>query len=47
MESVAQKKRYLQHELTTKVRAVKLYRQEKDIQFVCRRYHISKASPHI
>ena len=44
MESIAHKKRYLQHELTTKIHAVKLYRKERDIQFVCRRYHISKAS---
>ena len=44
MESIAHKKRYLQHELTTKIHAVKLYQKEQDIQFVCRRYHISKAS---
>ncbi len=48
MNSVTQKqkksKRYLPHELTTKVNSVKLYRQTKDIGFVCRRYHISKAS---
>ena len=44
MESIAHKKRYLQHELTTKIHAVKLYRKERDLQFVCRRYHISKAS---
>lgn len=37
-------KRYLPHELTTKVNSVKLYRQTKDISFVVRRYHISKAS---
>lgn len=36
-------KRYLPHEMTTKVNAVKLYRQTKDIGFVVRRYHISKA----
>ena len=48
MESVAQKrknsKRYLPHEISTKIYAVKLYRETKDIGFVCRRYHISKAS---
>jgi len=44
MESIAQRKRYLPHEITTKVNSVKLYRQTKDIGFVCRRYHISKAS---
>ena len=48
MDSVAQKKennkRYLPHEITTKINSVKLYRKTKDIGFVCRRYHISKAS---
>lgn len=48
MNSVAQEKknnkRYLPHETTTKVYAVKLYRQTRDISLVCRRYHISKAS---
>ena len=44
MNSIAQTKRYLPHEITTKVQSVKLYRQTKDISFVCRRYHISKAS---
>ena len=37
-------KRYLPHELSTKVNSVKLYRQTNDIDFVLRRYHISKAS---
>lgn len=37
-------KRYLPHELTTKVNSVRLYRLTKDIDFVLRRYHISKAS---
>ena len=37
-------KRYLPHELTTRINSVKLYRQTKDIDFVLRRYHISKAS---
>ena len=48
MNIVAQKetknKRYLPHEVSTREGAVKLYRQTKDIAFVCRRYHISKAS---
>lgn len=44
MEIIAQNKRYLPHEITTKENSVKLYRQTKDIGFVCRRYHISKAS---
>ena len=37
-------KRYLPHTVSTKEGAVKLYRQTKDIDFVLRRYHISKAS---
>ena len=44
MKSITQKKRYLQHEVRTKMYAVRLYRQERDVQYVCRRYHISKAS---
>ena len=37
-------KRYCPHEISTKIHSVELYRQTKDISFVCRRYHISKAS---
>ena len=44
MNIIAQNKRYLPHEITTKESAVKLYRLTKDVSFVCRRYHISKAS---
>ncbi len=44
MNSITQNKRYCPHEITTKINSVKLYRQTKDISFVCRRYHISKAS---
>lgn len=44
MDSIAQTKRYLPHEISTKINSVKLYLQTKDIGFVCRRYHISKAS---
>lgn len=44
MSSIAQKKRYLPHEIVTKIKSVELYRKSKDIGFVCRRYHISKAS---
>ena len=48
MDSVAQNqkqnKRYLPHELTTRINAVKLYRLTGDLHFVLRRYHISKAS---
>ena len=48
MDIVAQEKknnkRYLPHTVSTKEGAVKLYRQTKDLDFVLRRYHISKAS---
>ena len=44
MNSIAQNKRYCPHLLQTKLYSVKLYRETKDIGFVCRRYHISKAS---
>lgn len=44
MNSIAQTKRYLPHEISTKINSVNLYRSTKDICFVCRRYHISKAS---
>ena len=41
---IAHNKRYLPHEITTKENAIKLYRLTKNISFVCRRYHIPKAS---
>lgn len=44
MESITHNKRYCPHEITTKIKSVELYRQTKDVSFVCRRYHISKAS---
>lgn len=44
MKSITHSKRYCPHEITTKLYAVNLYRQTKDISFVCRRYKISKAS---
>lgn len=44
MNSITQNKRYCPHEITTKINSVKLYRETKDISFVCRRYHVSKAS---
>ena len=37
-------KRYLPHELKTRENAVKTYRNSKDIGYVCRKYHISRAS---
>lgn len=44
MNSITQNKRYCPHQLSTRIYAVKLYRQTRDIDFVLRRYHISKAS---
>ena len=37
-------KRFCPHQISTKIGAVNLYRRTHDIDFVCRRYHISKAS---
>lgn len=44
MNTITYSQRYLPHELSTKFNAVKLYRNVKDVSYVCRRYHISKAS---
>lgn len=44
MNTIPHTQRYLPHEITTKYHAVKLYRTGVGIKFVCRRYHISKAS---
>ncbi len=44
MKSIAQNIRYCPHLLETKYRAVLLFRKWKDANFVCRRYHISRAS---
>lgn len=44
MKNDTTKKRYCPHLLETKLHAVEIYRKTKDISFVCRRYHISKAS---
>lgn len=37
-------KRYLPHTLTTKIHAVRTYMNQKDIGYVCRKYHISRTS---
>ena len=37
-------KRYLPHEVRTKEEEVKVYRLTRDIAFVQRQYHISKAA---
>lgn len=44
MKDDSTKKRYCPHLLETKLHAVEVYRKTRDISFVCRRYHISKAS---
>lgn len=36
MRYITQNKQYLPHEIKTKVNSMKLYRQTKDISFVCR-----------
>ena len=44
MGIIAQKQRYMPHEISTRVNAVKAYRETGDIRYVCRKYHVSKAS---
>lgn len=47
MDSISQNlknKRYLPHEIKTRVYAVKMYRNGGSIDYVCRKYHISKPS---
>ena len=44
MKSISHSQRYLPHTIETRYYAVKLYRGGNSIKFVCRRYHISKAS---
>jgi transposase InsO family protein len=44
MKSIAQNKRYLPHEITTRIHSVETYRKTGDVEYICRRYKISKAS---
>ena len=44
MKSISHSQRYLPHTIETRFHAVKLYRNGSSVRFVCRRYHISKAS---
>ena len=44
MSMITPIQRYLPHELHTRILAVKLYRSEHEISFVCRRYKVSKSS---
>ncbi|MFA7120617.1 MAG: hypothetical protein WC277_04010 [Bacilli bacterium] len=38
-------KRYLPHEVNNRVCAVKMLRNGASIEFICRKYNISKTSP--
>lgn len=44
MNTISQTKRYLPHDLNTKLYAVLTYRNGNDINYVCRKYHISRSS---
>ena len=44
MNSISQNQRYLPHELKTRIYAIELYRKGNSSNYVCRKYHISKAS---
>lgn len=44
MNSITQNKRYCPHNLKNKLQSVITYINCKDIDYVCRKYHISKAS---
>lgn len=44
MTSISQNIRYLPHDLNTKFYAVQSYRNGNRAEYVCRKYHISKAS---
>lgn len=45
MKSISQiNKRYLPHELKTRIYAVETYRNGNSIDYVCRKYHISRIS---
>ena len=37
-------KRYMPHEIKTRLHAVETYRNCGDISYVCRKYHISRTS---
>ena len=43
-QKIENKKRYLPHELKTRIHAVEMYRNSGDINYVCRKYHISRIS---
>ena len=42
-ENLQKKQRYIPHTLETRLAAVKTYRNNNSINFICRRYKVSKA----
>ena len=44
MDSISHKVNRCPHNFPTKLHAVKTYRQFSNVSYVCRKYHISKAS---
>lgn len=44
MNIITHSQRYIPHELSTRIHAVKTYRQYGDVSYVCRKYKISKSS---
>ena len=44
MNILSQNTRYLPHDFKTKLNAVKTYRNGNTIDYVCRKYHISRTS---
>lgn len=44
MDSISHNLRYLPHELKNRENAVKTYRNRNSIEYVCRKYHISRTS---
>lgn len=44
MDIIAQSRRYLPHEIVTRIQSVIRYRETKDVRYVCRKYKISRAS---
>lgn len=44
MNIIAHSQRYIPHELSTRIHAVKTYRQYGNVSYICRKYKISKSS---
>ena len=43
-QNLENKKRYLPHDLNTKIHAVEMYRNNSDIEYTCRKYYVSRYS---